>query len=1763
MVSFEKIKVFLALILGLVVSSATAQTYTFTNASATGTNGPTQAQITAAYASTNLAGAVTSSNGIQLWTVPVGGNYRIEVYGASGYGPLAGKGAKMSGEFFLAGSTQLKILVGQMGGCCVGSGTNQYGGGGGSFVVTSTNTPLIVAGGGGGAIYNSTVLPSSHGTTAINGNPGTGTANGAGGINGGGGGEAGIAGGGGGFSGDGVGNPHGGKSFLNGGQGGTASSSGGWGGFGGGAGADSWNNGRGGGGGGYSGGGGAGSSTSAQQVGGGGGSYNTGLNQNNADGFNTGHGYVVITLLSPPVPNNMSASAFVNPGTGFCSGNQMVTVRVQNTGSNTVDSVMVGWSVNGVFQSNNWVTFTPPLGNVSSSNNTFDVDLGNYNFSPGTHTLKAWTKLPNNVVDTVVSNDTVTVTRTTQLSGTYTINSALPTGGTNFQTFTAFSDALDEFGVCGPVIANVNPSSGPYNEILKFNNIQGASAINTIRINGNGRTVQFNNTVNDRQLIQLLGTKYLTIDSLNFISQNATYGWAAVINGGAEYDSIMNCNFNLTATTSTSSANTTGFAFSGSLTSATTTGANVKNCYIGNNVINGPTGSGGYYYGLTLTSGCDSNVIENNTFNNFYFYGLYMNGARFTTLKGNEMARPTKTSVTTYYGIYTTGVIEGSKLIGNKIHTPGGTPTTSTNTAYGIYSLGDGTLTNPVLIANNIVYKMNTGGTSYGMYLSGTQNTTVAHNTIVYDQIQTGTSTQAGMWILGTNTNLDILNNNIVITGGNLGTKYGINYSTAASRTSINTAQRNNIFVNSSQSGAQWYAASPTATTFANMAAFQTAFPALENGSLSVDPGFVNASIGDLLPTNLILQSNGLNLGGLVPYDITEYLRGTLPTPGAYEIPSTPGPDAGIQALISPVDAFCANQQEVKIAIVNTGTVPLSNFQIQWSLNGIPQSPYTYVGTLPVFGLGQHQDTVIIGNVTIPSGLNTLKAWTTVAGDINNLNDTLLTTVAPSAFTTSATSDTICVGKNAMLNLTPNSGYTTGMIEWQISTNGTTFNAIPNSDQPSWTENNVTANRWFRAFINSGNGGCYSDTTSIVVIDPQITTATPGYSCGPGSVQLSATSSPGTIIEWFDVPTGGNALDTGSNFTTPVLTSTTTYYVSAKSGSGSGDIPDLIYYRFDVPGNSVANEASNPVGNNPAAVTGLTIGGVGQFGTGLQGTAGPTASNNVNPGWTGTHTGSWTISFWANMPTPPTTRYFFGNSSGNGTFRCFVGGAANGIRLTGGVPSITLDMPAWTAGTSVVTYVYDQSAGTVSGYINGVFQGSVTPGASYPLVGTNFVVGSQGTAMDGIMDEFRVYGRALTASEVAATYNSQLGGCEGLRQPIVATVHNIVQAEVTPAGPLGLCDGNTIQLTSVNTATDYVWLRNGTPIPNSNSATLSVTTAGQYRLVTIESSCSDTSDIVDITLSPTPTVSLGADFSICPENFATLVAQTDPGNTRLWDNNTTNTTRPISQAGTYFVTVTNSFNCTSSDTVVVSNYPSPMPDLGPDTLICVGEVGILNPGTFDSYLWNTGATSNSITVVDSGIYSVRVTNEFGCRATDSIRVSFVESASVEGFSFIPYFYEEKGKVRFIPINPRAVQYYDWNFGDGSPNSNAASPFHLYESDGNYNVTLIVSDYLCPPRTYVQEITLNFDATGVADLTELKAKLYPNPAQDRVTIEIDDASIQILDVEIYDVMGRKLVQQNEVNANKVTINTSLLVAGNYNVVIRSTQGIWRTKLDIVK
>jgi gliding motility-associated-like protein len=64
------------------------------------------------------------------------------------------------------------------------------------------------------------------------------------------------------------------------------------------------------------------------------------------------------------------------------------------------------------------------------------------------------------------------------------------------------------------------------------------------------------------------------------------------------------------------------------------------------------------------------------------------------------------------------------------------------------------------------------------------------------------------------------------------------------------------------------------------------------------------------------------------------------------------------------------------------------------------------------------------------------------------------------------------------------------------------------------------------------------------------------------------------------------------------------------------------------------------------------------------------------------------------------------------------------------------------------------------------------------------------------------------------------------------------------------------------------------------------------------------------------------------------------------------------------------------------------PSLGPDKNICAGDTAVLNPGTFDSYLWQDGSTLPTYAATKAGVYWVKVTYDSGCTASDTVVVKF-------------------------------------------------------------------------------------------------------------------------------------------------------------------------------
>jgi gliding motility-associated-like protein len=102
----------------------------------------------------------------------------------------------------------------------------------------------------------------------------------------------------------------------------------------------------------------------------------------------------------------------------------------------------------------------------------------------------------------------------------------------------------------------------------------------------------------------------------------------------------------------------------------------------------------------------------------------------------------------------------------------------------------------------------------------------------------------------------------------------------------------------------------------------------------------------------------------------------------------------------------------------------------------------------------------------------------------------------------------------------------------------------------------------------------YEKLNYVAIVTPPTTVA--GSSCGPGIINLSATGASGDIIEWFASQTSVSVLATGNNYS-PNVATTTTFYVSARSGIGTSTRVPVVASVYNVPPG--VSLSSNPVNN--------------------------------------------------------------------------------------------------------------------------------------------------------------------------------------------------------------------------------------------------------------------------------------------------------------------------------------------------------------------------------------------------------------------------------------------------------------------------------------------------------------------------------------------------------------------------------------------------------
>jgi hypothetical protein len=211
-------------------------------------------------------------------------------------------------------------------------------------------------------------------------------------------------------------------------------------------------------------------------------------------------------------------------------------------------------------------------------------------------------------------------------------------------------------------------------------------------------------------------------------------------------------------------------------------------------------------------------------------------------------------------------------------------------------------------------------------------------------------------------------------------------------------------------------------------------------------------------------------------------------------------------------------------------------------------------------------------------------------------------------------------------------------------------------------------------------------------------------------------------------------------------------------------------------------------------------------------------------------------------------------------------------------------------------------------------------------------------------------------------------------------------------GELTICNGESARLTASG-GSSYVW-NNGastSSIEVSPSNTTGLPRETTYTVTVTDNNCSAVTQAT-VTVNPSPVPFINGKSLLCQGDTITLTAS--GGTAYHWNNGTSTATVSVTNPGTYTVTVLNGYGCGATVSHAVTENLKPVSTIEGIRTFCAGTFTTLTATGGVLYEWNTGNSSNSITISNAGIYTVTVTNQYGCTATATANTFHIPSPEI-------------------------------------------------------------------------------------------------------------------------------------------------------------------------
>ena len=523
-----------------------------------------------------------------------------------------------------------------------------------------------------------------------------------------------------------------------------------------------------------------------------------------------------------------------------------------------------------------------------------------------------------------------------------------------------------------------------------------------------------------------------------------------------------------------------------------------------------------------------------------------------------------------------------------------------------------------------------------------------------------------------------------------------------------------------------------------------------------------------------------------------------------------------------------------------------------------------------------------------------------------------------------------------------------GTVRWYAASTGGT---------PIFTGDNYTTpllNATTTYYLSCTLNNCESQRSpATVTVNQPVCTTLPAVPSSAGgsvvngnSITLSAVGCT-EQTRWYGQASGGAILAQTPTFTTPMLTTPTTYY------------PVCFVLGCESPRTVLDNIAISPSSGQALDFDGVD-------------------DAVTIPTHVGFNSLSFTIESYARFDINNRSQTIMDNNKRWLYYNYAVGGSSikfgfddNGTRREVGF-SFTPTVGNWYH----LACTFNNTTKECSFYINGELQDVQTLNFTPNATNTGMKLGGSFTAtgyeLDGRLEEARYWNIARTETQIGANYNTELSGNEsGL------VFYYKFDGNVQDCSP-NLLHGTREGATGINNLPQFF----------NTSVALTDVACG-------------------INNCTPPTITIGSNTPVCVGG--TLNLTSSGGTSYSWTgvNSFTSTAQNPSisgvnalASGTYMVTVTNVNGCTATATTSVTINSLPIPTIGSNSPQCVGNTLNLTSSGGTSYSW-TGVNSftstaqnpsiSGVNALASGTYMVAVTNVNGCTATATTSVTISTS----------------------------------------------------------------------------------------------------------------------------------------------------------------------------